>query len=262
MSAVLKQILAQKAIDVEQAKRQQPLSVVKAMMETAPPPRDFVAALRKSPKGARIIAECKQKSPSKGTLVSHYDPVAIARSYEKGGAAAISVLTDGPFFGGDLEHLLQVKENVGIPVLRKDFIIDEYQIYEARRYGADAFLLLSGVLDTAQLQYFLEIGRDLGMGTLIESHTREELEAALRTDAEVLGINNRNLTTMQVDFNNSLDLVKMARKSDVDRILVCESGINSKEQLKAAEKQGFSAFLIGEHLMTQKNPQQALLELI
>ncbi len=261
MSEILSQIIANKRREVEAAKKQRPLTTLKALIETVPPARDFHKALRKN-ESTRIIAECKHKSPSKGILKTPYDPVALAVAYERGGAAAISVLTDEAFFGGDLTHLEQVKQAVRIPVLRKDFIVDEYQIYEARRYGADTFLLLAGTLDTAELQYFLEIGRDLDMEALVESHNQAELTMALKTDAKILGINNRDLNTMTVNTKQSLDLVKFAKKYDPKRLLVCESGIHSRAQLKAAESLGFQAFLIGEHLVTHENPEKAILDLL
>jgi len=258
MSDILKQIIANKDQEVVLAKSRVPLSALQALIDSQEPALDFTAALQKRPADVRIIAECKKKSPSRGVLCTDYEPAEIAAAYEKAGAAAISVLTDEVFFGGALAHLQQVKDCVKIPVLRKDFIIDEYQIYESRRFGADAFLLLAGVLDAAKLQYFIEIGRELGMEPLVEAHSGKDLEEILRTDARIVGINNRDLRTMRVDLQHALDLAAVAGRDPQERLLVCESGIKTRADVEAAEAAGFQAFLVGETLVTSDDRGKSL----
>ena len=227
------------------------------MVEEHSSPYGLFEELKKT-KGPAIIAECKRKSPSKGIIADPYDPVKQARSYERGGARAISVLTDEKYFGGTGEDLREVAEAVSSPVMRKDFVIDEYQIYEARLLGASSFLLIAGVLDTAQLQYFLEIGRELGMEALVESYSSEDLDLALKTDAKILGINNRNLKSMEVQFDHILQLQGVIRETHPDSILVCESGVASKEDVGFMCENGIHTFLIGEFLMKSGNPEETL----
>jgi indole-3-glycerol phosphate synthase len=231
------------------------------------PALNFGDALLPAPAGStpalpRIIAECKQKSPSRGIMCDPYDPVQIAKSYELNGAAAISVLTDEQYFGGHLSHLINVTGAVNIPVLRKDFIVDEYQVYEARAAGADTFLLLAGLLDTAQLQYLIEVGRELGMEPLIESHDSQELAMAMATDGLIIGINNRNLKTFSVTLENAKALADQARVTDHPRILVCESGIRTAKDIEIMTAVGYNAFLIGEALVSTPDPGQSLSALI
>ena len=261
MSDILQEIVANKRREVETAKQTQPLSALKAFAEAAEPPRDFLGELVTGA-AVRVIAECKQRSPSRGVICENYDPVALAASYARAGAKAVSVLTDQSYFGGQLEHLQNVHSAVSLPVMRKDFIIDEYQIYEARRYDADSFLLLSGVLDQAQLQYFIEIGRELEMEPLVESHSREDLETALSTDAKILGVNNRDLSTMKVSLAHSIDLVSEYSEQLRQRVLVCESGIKTPEDVSQAKASGFHAFLVGTALASAPDPEKALRELI
>lgn len=258
--SVLAKIIANKEIEVSEAKRRTPSPELKAFCLESDPPKDFFGAISAG-EAPRIIAECKKQSPSKGVIKEDYDPVAQALAYELGGAAAVSVLTDSVYFGGDLKHLNAVSHTVNIPVLRKDFIIDEYQIYEARRHGADSYLLLAGVLDAAKLQYFIEIGRDLGMEPLVETHDESEVASALQTDARIIGINNRDLKTMQVDFNHALSTAQLIMTRDSTRTLVCESGVTTRDQIEAAASVGMRAFLIGEHLMRSQDPEKALLAL-
>jgi indole-3-glycerol phosphate synthase len=260
---ILDQIITNKKIEVDRVKSSRNMSSVRALAEEADPPLDFgCALLAMSGAPARIIAECKRQSPSRGILVEDYHPGEIAQAYERGGAAAISVLTDRIFFGGSLEDLKGVKECVRIPVLRKDFIIDEYQIYEARYAGADSFLLLAGVLDAAELQYFIEVGRELGMEPLVESHNGTQLEQALKTDAKIIGINSRNLEDFTVDLEGTKGLATLALSKGNRRLLVCESGIKSAADIEAMKKVGFSAFLVGEALVTKRDPESALRELL
>ncbi len=260
---ILDKIIADKKVEVDLAKKKSPVSIVKALAEEQDPPRGFgEALLPMSDNPVRIIAECKRKSPSKGLLKDPYDPVSIACAYERGGAAAISVLTDEVYFGGRLEDLRVVKQSISLPVLRKDFIIDEYQIYQARAYGADSFLLLSGVLDLAKLQYLIEVGRELSMEPLVESHTAGELDQALKTDAKILGINNRNLGTFAVDLDHSKELFKQASSDGQGRVIVCESGIKGREDIVKMCQVGYKAFLVGEALVTKPDSEQAMKELL
>ncbi len=264
MADILSQIIETKRAEVATAKKRVSFPQIREAALAARPARNFGEALlrEKSDPRARIIAECKSRSPSKGVLISPYNPVALATTYEASGAAAISVLTDLEYFGGNAAHLIEVAKAVDIPVLRKDFIIDEYQIYEARAWGADSFLLLAGVLDHPQLQYFTEIGRELGMEPLVESHSAEELEIALETDCLILGINNRSLKTFAVSFDEAEELARLARTSEHPRILVCESGIKTRADIETMHGQDFNAFLIGETLVRSADPGDTLRGLI
>lgn len=264
MSDILAQILANKAKEVAAAKERVPQAAVEKSARAARPVRDFYAALKKNGpgNGARIIAECKQKSPSRGVMVADYDPVRLACSYEKGGAAAISVLTDEVFFGGVLEHLSSVTAAVSLPVLRKDFIIDAYQIFEARAHGADTFLLLAGPLDTQQLDEFIDLGRSLGMEPLIESHTAFELNLASASRGRIFGINNRDLKTFAIDLAHAQSLYEAAQRGDPTRVVVCESGIKSRNDIEVMSAVGYKAFLIGETLATHSDPDAGLQELL
>lgn len=260
MTTILDEILARKKADLEHAKQRRAQSELEEQAAAMPPPRDFTAALRAP--GPRIIAECKRRSPSKGLMVDPYDPVALARAYAAGGCAAVSVLTDEPYFGGRLDHLIEVKKAVSVPVMRKDFVIDEYQVFEARANGADSFLLLSGVLDRETLERLLEVGRSLGMEPLVESHTDEQLETALATDARVLGINNRNLTDFSVDLSHARSLAEKIRSRDPARVLVCESGIHGPDDVAQMRVAGFQVFLVGEAVATAADPKAAVKDLI
>lgn len=261
MADVLRDIIAHKHTEVAAAKAAVPLAEVIAKAVTAPPARDFHAALARTG-GARVIAECKRQSPSRGVMIADYDPVRLATAYEAGGAAAISVLTDEKFFGGKLADMTAVRNALKIPVLRKDFIIDAYQIYEARAAHADTFLLLSGVLDRAKLEELLTIGRSLGMEPLVESHSEAELTAALSTSAKILGINNRDLKTFKVDLETSRALVAKAEGRMPRPLMVCESGIKSAQDIERMKSVGYNAFLIGEALVTHPDPRAGLADLI
>lgn len=270
MSSILTEIIDRKRVEIAAAKRTVSDSKIREAAKRASQlcqARNFGEALLvetgdEARNAVRIIAECKHKSPSRGILRDPYDPVALAKAYEAGGAAAISVLTDEVYFGGCLTDLKQVAEAVEIPVLRKDFIVDEYQIFEARAYGADSFLLLAGVLDQVQLQYFVEIGRELGMEPLIESHSLDELHLALSTDGVILGINNRDLNNFSVSLDTAKALVNVARGDLQPRLLVCESGIRNINDIREMGAIGFSAFLIGESLVTSQDPRHTLSALL
>lgn len=217
----------------------------------------FARALREA--GApRIIAECKRRSPSRGILRRHYQPADHARSYELAGAAAISVLTEPAFFDGTADHLREVREAVRIPVLRKDFIVTEYQVFEAAALGADAILLIVGALDDAALARLRETADGVGLAALVEVHDLEELRRAQGAGARIIGVNSRNLRTLAVDLS-VLDAVAAALPPGVTA--VAESGITSGQDMVRLSQSGYHAFLVGERLMTQPDPGQALREL-
>ena len=220
-----------------------------------------------SPRGARfeqalgmadrvnVIAECKRRSPSKGVLAAEYDPVRIAAQYEQGGAAAISVLTEPTFFDGSLEHLAAVRAHVDIPLLRKDFIVDPYQLLEARAAGADAVLLIVAALDQQALAALQARAWELGLATLIEVHDETELARAIDSGARVVGVNNRNLRTLRVDIGAS---DRLAARLPRNVIGVSESGLTSREELDRLSAAGYRAFLIGERFMTDPDPAAAI----
>ena len=262
MSEMLKKIIDHKKLELAEKKAKKPLEFLKALVSELDPPKDFLAAMKYTGKGPKIIAECKRKSPSKGVLCNPYNPVNLAQTYERGGAAAVSCLTDEQFFGGSLKDLRSVASSVGIPVLRKDFVIDEYQIWEARAYGGDSFLLLSGVLDFAEIQYFCEIGRELGMEPLLESHSKEELDEAFKTDAKILGINCRDLNTFKVSLEQAKALMPYLKKHGGDRIFVSESGISSLQDVEDMQDSGYQHFLIGEFLVKSEDPEKTLCQMI
>ncbi len=218
----------------------------------------FEAALGK-PGRRNVIAECKRRSPSRGVLAASYDPVAIARQYEEGGAAAISVLTEPTFFDGALEHLAAVREAVSIPLLRKDFVVEEYQLLEARAAGADAALLIVAALSQADLVRLQSRARDLGLATLVEVHDEAELKRAVDSGARIIGVNNRNLRTLQVDVDGSF---RLAAQIPDDIIAVSESGLQTRGDLERLAAAGYRAFLIGERFMTDPNPARAIGELL
>lgn len=219
--------------------------------------RDFRAAL--SARTPAIIAEVKQASPSKGTFVSNFNPAAIARTYSSGGAAALSVLTDEEFFRGSLGDLEAARGVVQIPVLRKDFTIDEVHVIEAAAHGADAILLIAAILDAAQMRRFREVAAKYRMAALVEVHNAEELESAIESGAELIGVNNRNLHTFEVSLETSLDL---AAKIPPGVLKVTESGLHCREDVARLQAAGYRAFLVGEHLMKSADPAQALRALL
>jgi indole-3-glycerol phosphate synthase len=222
-----------------------------------PQRRDFTAALRA--KRPAIISEIKKASPSRGLLVENFRPAELARQYEQGGAAALSVLTDREFFQGSLDDLRFARAACTLPVLRKDFTLTDYHVLEAAAVGADAILLIVAILDDAALTSLRELAAEYGMATLVEAHTAEELERALRSGARIVGINNRNLNTFQVSLDTSIALAKDI-PSDV--IKVSESGIFSSNDIRRLTDARFDAFLVGEHLVKSGDAAQALRELI
>jgi indole-3-glycerol phosphate synthase len=254
---ILDEMMAYHREELPKIKREIPEADVRALASVAPPPRDFVAALRQP--GVSLIAECKKASPSKGLIAPKYNAVELAKTYEKGGAAAVSVLTDGRHFQGSLADLRDVAEAVRLPVLRKDFIFDPYQIYEARAAGASAVLLIVRVLGDGDLAELLQLTRKLGMEALVEVHDAEELARALAVKPAVIGVNNRNLQTFAVDFENTARL-RTAVPEDV--VLVGESGIKNADDIAVMRRIGVDAVLVGETLVRSKNRLALVRELV
>lgn len=210
-------------------------------------------------KETAIIAEIKKASPSKGLIREDFEPKKIAKEYEEGGATCLSILTDEPFFQGKLEYLDSVRSSCELPILRKDFMIDLYQIYETKAYGGDCILLIVAALDTVQLKDFSQLARELNLDILIEVHSEEELNEALSINSKLIGINNRDLTTFEVDKNLA---IKLARQIPKDVIVVSESGISSREDILSSKEQGIHSFLIGESFMRKPNPGKALKDIL
>lgn len=253
VSGILERIVAAKADEVAAARRETPLAAVADAAHAASPVRDFVAALQsKIDSGApAVIAEIKKTSPSKGVLRANYKPAEIAASYERHGAACLSVLTDSQFFQGGLAHLVAARAACALPVLRKDFMIDSYQIFEARAAGADCILLIAAALELGRMQELESVAQDLGLGVLVEVHNSAELDRALHLKTPLLGINNRNLQTFETRLDTTLDMLKDIPES---RIIVTESGIlkpKDVERMRAAE---VNCFLVGEAFMRAEDP--------
>jgi indole-3-glycerol phosphate synthase len=225
-----------------------PLADLRAMAMVAPAPRDFEAAVRAS--GVSLIAECKKASPSKGLLLRDYDPARLARLYEKAGARAISVLTDARHFQGSLADLRDAREAVRLPVLRKDFIFHPYQLYEARVAGADAVLLIAAVLSDTEMRDLLALAGRLGMAALVEVHSEEELVRVLPLGPRIIGVNNRNLQTFEVDFGNT---ARLRAFIPAEIAVVGESGLKSADDVQAMKAAGVDAVLVGETLLRSKD---------
>ena len=257
MSDVLQKILARKAEEVAARRARTPLAEVVARAREASPVRGFAAALEaKIADGhAAVIAEIKKASPSKGVLRADFRPAEIAASYQRGGAACLSVLTDVDFFQGHDDYLVQARAACALPVLRKDFTVDEYQIHEARALGADAVLLIVAALDDAQLAGFSNLAMGLGLDVLVEVHDADELERALQTASPLIGINNRNLRTFEVSLDATLG---MRASVPQDRRLVTESGILARADVDTLRAAGVHAFLVGEAFMRADEPGEAL----
>jgi indole-3-glycerol phosphate synthase len=258
MSDILEKIIATKRQELDMAVKVAPMLAVKAAAESASKPRDFVGAIRAkitSGKSA-VIAEIKKASPSKGVIRADFNPAEIAKSYEAGGAACLSVLTDVEYFQGSAEYLKQARAACNLPVLRKDFMIDAYQVYEARAMGADCILLIAAAIDLAKMHELENVAHSLGMAVLVEVHNGEELELALQLKTPLLGINNRNLRTFDVTLQTTLDLLPKIK----DKIIVTESGIFTNEDVALMHKNNVHTFLVGEAFMRQSDPGAALKE--
>lgn len=245
MPDVLEKIIDHKRGEIAAARRARPIEALRERLPHAPPARDFVAALRTG-SGVRAITEVKKASPSAGLIRADFDPVAIARTYERHGAAAISVLTDEKFFQGRLEDLIAVRGAVSVPVLRKDFLLDRYQVLEARVAGADCVLLIAECLDDCTLRDLYFYASELGLATLIEIYDPENLDRVLKLEPDLVGINNRNLRTFVTDLNHSISLAPRLPESCV---LVSESGIHTRAHVELLRRSGIRAILVGETLM-------------
>ena len=255
---ILDEIIAYKKKELAETKRRVRFPDIKAKALDAERVRGFGASI--SGEGdIRLIAEVKKASPSKGVIREDFDPVAIARICEESGASCISVLTENKYFLGRLEYLAELRKSVGLPLLRKDFIIDEYQIYETRAAGADAILLISACLEKQQMEDYLGIAKQLDLDALVESHTYKELDKALHAGAMFVGINNRDLMTFKVDLRTTLDLIK-----DIldDHIVVSESGIRTRDDVVQLQQAGVDAILVGETLMREKDIGKKVKELL
>ena len=257
MTDILNKIVAVKREEVAAALTRKPLADVRFDAESRVLTRDFVGAMRtKIAAGqAAVIAEIKKASPSKGVLRADFIPADIAQSYAEYGAACLSVLTDQQFFQGSVDYLKQARASCQLPVLRKDFMVDAYQIYESRAMGADAILLIAACLDDAQMKDFEQIARSLDMAVLVEVHDSTELERALKLKTPLIGVNNRNLKTFEVSLDTTLVLM---RDVPADRLLVCESGIHTRDDVLRMGAAGVNAFLVGEAFMRADEPGEAL----
>jgi len=250
---VLDRILEARRAEVERRKSVLPETALKYGVAAASPVRDFAAALSRD--ALNVIAELKPASPSRGVIRDPFDAPALAKALESSGAAALSVLTEGEFFGGSLKNLRDARKETAIPVLRKDFIFDPWQVWEARANDADSFLLIVAALSDHRLAELITLGRELKMEPLVEVHTRQELDRALAAGARILGVNNRDLKTLTVRVETSFELI--AHIPD-DCLAVAESGLRTHSDLKNLRAAGFDAFLIGEHLMLAPDPGAAL----
>ena len=254
---ILSRIIESRRAEVARRRRILPETVLRIAAGKADAPRDFAGALARDK--VSVIAEIKKASPSAGVLRREFEPVSLARGFEQAGAAALSVLTEEENFQGALAHLRDARAAVSLPVLRKDFIVDPWQVWEARAANADSFLLIAAALDDATLGELLALGRELGMEALVEVHTAEELERVLAAGARIVGVNNRNLHTLEVRMETSLELGETIPE---DRVAVSESGLRSAQDLRKLSAAGFDAFLIGESLMREPDPGAALERLI
>jgi indole-3-glycerol phosphate synthase len=256
---LLRTIVAATQQITETRRAHEPAAALERRALARTPRRDrFEAALGMAGR-FNVIAECKRRSPSRGVLAAEYDPVSIARKYEAGGAAAISVLTEPTFFDGALSHLAAVREAVGLPLLRKDFVVDDYQLLEARAAGADAILLIVAALKQSELVRLQSRAWELGLAALVEVHDDEELARAVESGARLIGVNNRNLRTLAVDVGAS---DRLAAKMPAGVVGVSESGLQSRGDLERLAAAGYRAFLIGERFMTDADPARAIGDLI
>jgi len=260
MSDILKKIVAVKHEEIAQASQKKSLAMVRADAESRVLTRDFIGAIQhKINQGqSAVIAEIKKASPSKGVLRADFIPADIAQNYAEHGAACLSVLTDAQFFQGSVDYLKQARASCDLPVLRKDFMVDAYQVYEARAMGADCILLIAACLDDAQMKDLEAIALSLDMAVLVEVHDAEELNRALKLKTPLVGINNRNLRTFEVSLDTTIGMLKDV---PLDRILVTESGILSPADVQKMREAKVNAFLVGEAFMRAPDPGQALADL-
>ncbi len=261
---ILEEIVWHKESEVDQMRERLPLRELQHQVLKAAPTRDFVAALRQGKTQPAVIAEVKKASPSKGVLREDFDPVAIAQAYQRGGASCVSVLTDRKFFQGSFDYLSQIRAAIDLPLLCKDFVIYPYQMYLARARGADAVLLIAAVLTDKDLQYFLKIAHSLKMAALVEVHTLEELDRVLALEGVALvGINNRNLQDFSVDLQTTCQLLaaRQAQLRERNILVVSESGLHTAADLTQVAAAGAGAVLVGESLVKQPDPTEALQQL-
>ncbi|NEU75072.1 indole-3-glycerol phosphate synthase TrpC [Hassallia byssoidea VB512170] len=258
---ILEEIVLQKRQEVAQMQQEMPLAVVQNQLNDAPKVRNFLGALKQSPYRPSLIAEVKKASPSRGIIRADFDPIAIAKSYERGGAACISVLTDEKFFQGSFDNLRRIRPEVELPLLCKEFIIDPYQIYTARAAGADAVLLIAAILTDEGLQDFLRLIHELGMTALVEVHTLAELNRVLKLEGiRLVGINNRNLENFTVDLATTQQLLAQRQQEllSLDITVVSESGLFTPADLSLVAEAGVRAVLVGESLVKQSDVEQAV----
>jgi indole-3-glycerol phosphate synthase len=261
---ILEEIVWYKEREIPMLRDKMPLDKLKKQVTAMTAPLDFLGALKLGKTHPAVIAEVKKASPSKGVIRADFDPVEIAKSYQRGGASCLSVLTDSKFFQGSFENLAAVRQAVDLPLLCKEFVIYAYQIYYARAHGADAVLLIAAILEDSDLQYFLKIVEVLGMTALIEVHTEEEFDRVLKLNGvKLIGINNRNLTTFSVDLQTTQTLLGSRKQEILDReiLIVSESGLHTAEDLKIVTDAGANAVLIGESLVKQDDPGQGIVSL-
>jgi indole-3-glycerol phosphate synthase len=254
---VLDRILESRRAEIDHRKKVLPETALKYGVKAALPVRDFSAALSRD--GLNILAELKPASPSHGVLREPFDPPALATTFESAGAVALSVLTESEFFRGSLKNLRDARKSVNLPVLRKDFIFDPWQVWETRANDADSLLLMVAVLHDAQLRDLLALARELGMEPLVEVHTAAELDRALAAGSRIIGVNNRDLKTLDVRVETSFELIA---RIPAHCIAISESGLRSHDDLQKLREAGFDAFLIGEHLMLAPDPASALAQLL
>ncbi len=254
---MLDEIITKKREEVEHRKKILPLAQLRERIAQQKPPLNFALALKGKRMG--LIAEVKQASPSRGILSKNFNPVELATSYAQGGANAISVLTEVNYFKGSIDYLAAIREAVELPLLRKDFIFDPYQVYESRAYGADALLLIVAILNQEQLQGLLSLSHSLGLKCLVEVHNKTEVERVLLSQAEIIGINNRDLNTFTVDINTTRQLCPLIPQQ---KIVVTESGIKSRNDIEKLKEWGVNAVLIGEALVTADNILTTMKELM
>ena len=254
---MLDKIVTQKREEVEQRKKAVHIACLQERIARQKPSLDFAPALKSD--HIRIIAEVKQSSPSRGMLRPNFDPIELAQIYAEGGAAAISVLTETNYFMGSIEHLAAISKVVQLPLLRKDFIFDPYQVYESRAYGADALLLIAAILSQRQLKELVSLSHSLGLRCLVEVHNEGEVERAVLSEAEIIGINNRDLNTFAVDINTTRRLRPLIPK---EKIVVSESGIRSRSDMEKLRKWRVDAALVGEALVTAGDVMAKMRELL
>ncbi|WP_414518488.1 indole-3-glycerol phosphate synthase TrpC [Nostoc sp. PCC 9305] len=262
---ILEEIVSHKKQEVAQMQQELPLGSLRQHLNAAPTVRNFLTALQENPNQPSLIAEVKKASPSRGIIRADFDPVAVAQAYERGGAACLSVLTDCKFFQGSFDNLRNVRQQVALPLLCKEFIVNSYQIYLARTAGADAVLLIAAILSDQKLQDFLRMIHDLGMTALVEVHTLAELDRVLKLDnLSLVGINNRNLADFTLDLGTTQQLLaeRQQQLQSLDITVVSESGLYTPADLSLVAEAGARAVLIGESLVKQSDVEQAVREIL